>query len=546
MKIAIAQISLQTGAFEENNLKIIEQIRKANAENVDLIVFSELTIGTYAAKDLWYNDNFLKECERSLEVISNHCVGIACVIGTPTRNDGKGKSLYNSAVFIKDGKVTHIHHKNHLPSYDVFDENRYFQSGNKATVVNYKGQKIALTICEDLWDKDNTLYNSTLLEDIKELKPDILINIAASPFSYLQNEKRKAILKHTAKELDCSIIYSNHLGGYTDLIFDGSSLVVNTKGIPVYEMASFTEDLAFINFQNNNFVIDRAEEGNQNKKTKIELVHKALIYGIRQYFSKNNFTKALIGLSGGLDSALVAALACEALGADNVLCVLLPSAYSSNHSIKDAEELVQNTGCKTITISIQPTVETFESQLEEAFEGYNKDVTEENIQARTRAVILMALSNKLGYILLNTSNKSESAVGYGTLYGDMAGALAVIGDLYKTEAYELSYYINNEKEIIPHNILIKAPSAELRPDQKDSDSLPPYEILDAILYQLIEGGRSKAWLIEQNYDDRIVERVCNLLAQSEYKRKQSAPVLRISPKALGIGRQFPLVGKTIF
>lgn len=547
MNIAIAQLNLQIGAFEENTAKILSSIEDAVSQKADLIVFSELAIGGYAAKDLFQNGEFIQQCGNSLEIIAKNCLNIACIIGIPLPNTEKGKPLFNAAVFIENGEIKHIHHKNYLPDYDVFDEYRYFQPGNTIKCFDYKGIKIGLTVCEDLWQEDkNHFYTGDVLDKIQSENPDLLINIAASPFSYAQELRRNNIFSKVTKQIKAPLIYVNQVGAYADLIFDGSSSAYNHNGEKVISLPCFQEKTKVFELNEINHLEVSSIAKSSNNFTKIGLIHQALVFGIREYFTKNNFKKAIIGLSGGLDSAVVAALTCEALGSENVLCVLMPSAYSSEHSIKDAEDLVYNTGCQSITVPINAAVNAFDDILKEAFIGYSPDVTEENIQARSRSTILMALANKLGYILLNTSNKSEAAVGYGTLYGDMAGALSVIGDVYKTEAYELAKYINREKEIIPIHTIVKPPSAELRPDQKDSDSLPPYEVLDDILFQLIENGKSKEDLIREGYDSPLISRIAGLLSRAEFKRMQAAPTLRVSPKSFGPGRQYPLVGKTTF
>lgn len=546
IKIATAQLNFKIGDFETNNLKIIDAITKAKTENADLIIFSELAIGGYAAKDLWRNRSFMNRCQKSLQLISSYCHGIACIIGCPTFNTtGHGKPLHNSAICIENGKTIHTHHKNYLPDYDVFDEHRYFEPGKETFCFTFKNLKIALTVCEDLWDDTtNNSYDGDLLSQLVSQKPDLLINIAASPFSYIQHKKRLSVFRKAVQTLNIPLIYVNQLGGYADLLFDGFSCAVNENGEIHIQLPVFEEKIEVFDFPAT--VPTEPNKYPITQSSKIALIHQGLIFGVREYFSKNGFEKAILGLSGGLDSALVAALACEALGSKNVLCVLMPSMYSSIHSIKDAQDLVTNTGCRSITVPINGVVSAFDEALAPIFKDYTVDVTEENIQARSRAVILMALANKFGHIPLNTSNKSEAAVGYGTLYGDMAGALSVIGDIYKTEAYELAKYINRDYEVIPNHTIVKPPSAELRLDQKDSDSLPTYEVLDDILFQLIEAEVSSEELVRSGYDEAIISRVTKLLTNAEFKRNQSAPTLRVSPKSFGSGRQYPLVANANF
>lgn len=546
MKIALSQLNYHIGNFEKNNQKIIDSILKAKNEGAELIVFAELAIGGYPAKDLLRNTAFLQKCYHSIENIAEHCQDIACIIGAPVPNqDGEGKSLYNAAVLIEQGQVKQITKKSLLPDYDVFDEYRYFEPNAQVSCIKFKEKTIALTICEDLWDDDgpNSYVGDIMLELAKE-NPDLIINIAASPFSYTHFESRKNVLKRNVIKASAPLIYVNQIGAQTDIIFDGRSLALNKKAEVILELKAFEEDLQFVELINND--LKSTVEYNPRKTSEISLIHDALILGLRDYFQKSGFKSAILGLSGGLDSALVAALACEALGPENVLSILMPSVYSTDHSLKDALDLVENTGCQHQIIPIKDIAAAFESTLEETFAGREKDTTEENIQARTRGTLLMAISNKFGNILLNTSNKSEAAVGYGTLYGDMAGSISVIGDVYKTQAYELAKYINREREIIPINTIVKPPSAELRPDQKDSDSLPDYDLLDAVLFQLIEMEKSKEDVINLGFEESLVNRIYKLLCNAEFKRFQAPPILRVSPKAFGPGRSMPLVAKYSF
>lgn len=546
MKIALSQLNYHIGNFEKNNQKIIDSIQKAKGESAELIVFAELAIGGYPAKDLLRNSAFLQHCYQSIERIAEHCQDIACIIGAPVPNqDGEGKSLYNAAVLIEQGQVKQITKKSLLPDYDVFDEYRYFEPNAQVSCINFNGKTIALTICEDLWDDDgpNSYVGDIMLELAKE-NPDLIINIAASPFSYTHFESRKNVLQRNVIKASAPLIYVNQIGAQTDIIFDGRSLALNKKAEVILELKAFEEDLQFVELINND--LKSSVEHSPLKTTEISLIHDALILGLRDYFQKSGFKSAVLGLSGGLDSALVAALACEALGPENVLSILMPSVYSTDHSLKDALDLVENTGCQHQIIPIKDIASAFESTLEETFAGRDKDTTEENIQARTRGTLLMAISNKFGNILLNTSNKSEAAVGYGTLYGDMAGSISVIGDVYKTQAYELAKYINRDREIIPINTIVKPPSAELRPDQKDSDSLPDYDLLDAVLFQLIEMEKSKEDVINLGFDETLVNRIYKLLCNAEFKRFQAPPILRVSPKAFGPGRSMPLVAKYSF
>lgn len=546
MKVALAQLNYHIGNFEKNNASILEAIQQAKAQNAALIIFAELAIGGYPAKDLLRNAAYLQACKHSIQLIADKCMDIACIIGAPIHNtDAEGKALHNAALFIQNGEVMHISKKGLLPDYDVFDEYRYFEPSRHFSCFEFQGTKIALTVCEDLWDDDssNSYVGDPMAELLKE-DPELIINIAASPFSYTHFENRLHILKKQVSRAKCPLIYVNQIGAHMDIIFDGRSLALDKQGDICCELAKFEEDIRYIEYINGD--ICSSSPSPKAASSEIALIHEALILGLRDYFSKSGFSKATLGLSGGLDSAIVAALACEALGAENVMGVLMPSIYSSDHSLKDALDLVKNTGCKHQIIPIKDVASAFEHTLQDTFQGLRTDITEENIQARTRGTLLMAISNKLGYIVLNTSNKSETAVGYGTLYGDMAGSISVIGDVYKTQAYELAKYINRNREIIPINTIVKPPSAELRPDQKDSDSLPPYELLDGILYLLIEMEKPGSEIIHLGYDMEVVQRITKLVNNAEFKRFQAPPILRVSPKAFGSGRSMPLVAKYTF
>lgn len=543
MKIALAQLNYHIGNFETNTKKIIDHIQLAKAKGADLVVFAELAICGYPPRDYLEFDEFISLCENAAQEIASHCVDIACIVGLPIKNDIlQGKDLFNAAYFIEDGLVKSIAKKALLPTYDVFDEYRYFEPATSFKCIDFKGKKIALTICEDLWNiNDNPLYVSNPMDELIKEQPDVMINIAASPFSYTHDDERIQVLADNARKYNLPVFYVNQVGAQTEIIFDGGSLVFDAEGEMKAEMKYFEEDLQ---------VFDLAEVENVRNKypkplrlTDIEQIHDALILGIKDYFNKSGFKKAVLGLSGGIDSAVVCALACRALGAENVMSVLMPSKFSSDHSVKDAMDLVNNIGCMHEIIPIKEVAESFDHILAPAFKGLPFNLAEENIQARIRGIINMAMSNKFGYILLNTSNKSECAVGYGTLYGDMCGAIGVIGDVYKTQVFELAKYINKDKEIIPVNTIVKPPSAELRPDQKDSDSLPDYDILDKILYQHIEQKKGSKAIIAQGFDEALVTRILKMVNIAEFKRYQTPPILRVSPKAFGMGRRMPIVGK---
>ena len=542
MKIALAQLNYHIGNFDSNVQKIIRCIKEAEQKGADLVVFAEMAISGYPPRDFLEFDDFIERCLNSVKEIAKHCTKTAAIVGLPTYNKGKkGKPLFNSAAFISEGKIEKYIHKSLLPNYDIFDEYRYFEPNKTFQLIEFKNRKIALTICEDLWNvQDNPLYTINPMDELAELNPDMIINIAASPFNYHQIEVRTEVLKRNAEKYKLPLFYVNHVGAQTELIFDGGSLVMNKKGQVVDELNYFEEDLKFYDLDE----INKMEVvPSKKEKPVIGMIHDALVMGIRNYFQKLGFEKAIIGLSGGIDSAVTAVLAAEALGNKNVYNVLLPSEFSSEHSVNDAIELAENTNMPYDKISIEAAYNAFNSTMKPYFKDLPFNIAEENIQARTRGVILMALSNKFGYILLNTSNKSEAAVGYSTLYGDMNGGLSVLGDVYKTQVFELARYINRDKEVIPVHIIDKPPSAELRPDQKDTDSLPEYDILDEILYQYIENRLGPKKIIDLGFDESLVKRILKLVNTSEYKRYQTPPMLRVSSKAFGMGRRMPIVAK---
>ncbi len=545
MRIALAQLNYIIGDFDLNTAKIIETIEKCIQQKADLVVFAELSVCGYPPRDFLEFDDFISKSYNSVYEIASHCSGIAAIVGAPSRNpDAKGKNLFNSAWLLADGKVLNMAHKALLPTYDIFDEYRYFEPNRKFNCITYKGVKIALTICEDIWNLgDDPLYISNPMDVLATQMPDIMINIAASPFTYDQQKTRAEILTANTAQYKIPLLYVNQVGAQTELLFDGNSCVLDDKGKTVSICKSFDEDICIVDFNTENKKITSDIPFVNNNSPKNKLIHDALVMGIRDYFSKMGFSKAILGLSGGIDSAVTLALASEALGNNNVYAILLPSEYSSGHSIDDAVLLAENLGCKYDTISIKDGYNSVLGSLQPYFKDLPFNVAEENLQARIRAVLLMGMANKFGYILLNTSNKSEAAVGYGTLYGDMCGGISVLGDVYKTEVYELANYINREHEIIPLNSIIKPPSAELRPGQKDSDSLPEYDILDQILYNYIELRQSPADLVASGFNEAIVKRVLRMVNMNEWKRHQTPPILRVSPKAFGQGRRMPIVGR---
>lgn len=540
MRIALAQNNYLIGDFGYNTQAILGSIKEAEELGAELVVFSELSVCGYPPADFLEFPDFVERCQNSVKEIARTCTGIAAIIGCPVRNNsGKGKPLYNAALFLCNGKIENEVYKTLLPNYDVFDEYRYFEPNRAFKLIQYKSLRIALTICEDLWNlSESPLYVDNPMEKLAVQNPDLIINIAASPYDYTQTLKRGEILSRNARNYSIPLIYVNQVGAQTELIFDGNSAMLDSQGNTVLQLPAFKEALA---------VIDTAilptslpNRIPASETPDVEEIYQALVLGIHDYFSKLGMKKAILGLSGGIDSAVVAVLAADAFGAENVTGLLMPSGFSSQHSIDDALALAKNIGCKHEIISIEEGFRQTLTTLSSFFAGLPSNLAEENIQARLRAVILMAFSNKFGYILLNTSNKSEAAVGYGTLYGDMCGGLSVLGDVYKTQVYDLARFINRDKERIPVNSILKAPSAELRPDQKDSDSLPDYEILDKILTEYIEKRTGPADIIRMGYEKPLVDRVLHLVNSNEYKRYQCPPVLRISPKAFGSGRRMPI------
>jgi len=546
MKIALAQLNYHIGDFAGNSRKIIESIGLARQSGADLVVFAELSITGYPPRDFLEFEDFIQKSEDAVKIIAAECNGIAAIVGGPSRNQtGKGKPLFNTAWFLCEGVVKHLTYKSLLPNYDVFDEYRYFEPATKYSVVNYMGKKLAVTICEDIWNiGEVSLYKRFPLDELSLKQPDLVINIAASPFNYHQGLMRKQVLRENALKYKMPVVYVNHVGAQTELIFDGGSMACDDGGNIRESLSLFSEDFRIVDIDSSwHKNTPAAEIHIPETVSDISLVHGALVLGVRDYFGKMGFKKAILGLSGGIDSAVTMVLAAEALGPENVRGILLPSEFSSGHSIEDARQLAINLGCPHDLISIEDAYKAFEHSLQPFFKDLPFGLAEENLQARTRAVILMAMSNKFGYILLNTSNKSEAAVGYGTLYGDMCGGLSVLGDVYKTEVYQLAQYINRDKEIIPLSTITKPPSAELRPDQKDSDSLPEYDLLDRLLYQYIEKRKGPRELEEMGFDPALVSRVLRMVNVNEWKRYQTPPILRVSPKAFGMGRRMPIVGK---
>lgn len=548
MKISVAQLNYIIGDFDKNRELIINAIRLAKQEGADLVVFSELCISGYPPLDLLDRYDFIEKCSVTVMQIAEECKGITAIVGTPTLNTNpEGKKLYNSALVLSEGKIVFQANKALLPTYDIFDEYRHFEPERDFSVFPFRGHRLAITICEDLWDEqpfDNEfeksrLYTISPADELSKQNPDIFINISASPFSYSKISSKENIFRSKATKHGKPLIMVNQVGGNTELLFEGASLIINGEGKITDQLPFFSEAIRTYNLDD----IIWGKTSRPERPETISLIHKALVTGISDYFRKSGFKSAILGLSGGIDSAVCLCLAAEALGNENVRVLLMPSRFSSDHSVNDAVALAENLKVKYDILSIEKPVTAFEEVLDEVFKEKERDVTEENIQARARAVLLMAVSNKFGNILLNTSNKSEAAVGYGTLYGDMSGGLSVIGDVYKTDVYKLAGYINRDSEVIPINTIKKLPSAELRPGQLDSDSLPDYSILDAILFQYIELQKTASAIIREGADSATVHRVIRLINSNEYKRYQAPPVLRISSKAFGAGRRMPLVAR---
>lgn len=577
MNIFLAQQNYLVGDFEGNLKKIITAIKEAKDQNADLVVFSELCICGYPPRDFLEFEDFIDQCEASIDTLKKYTEDIGIIVGAPSHNNlPEGKDLFNGAWFLFEGKVQLIAHKTCLPTYDIFDEYRYFEPAFDWKVASFKGKKLAITICEDIWNLgDDPLYRICPMDELMKQQPDVIINLSASPFDYDQKEKRLAIIQANVKKYKLPLFYCNAVGAQTEMIFDGGSLIMDANGNVKKELPFFKEatDGCSLNELETGSAVSADSKnvssieisqaplhpatGNMPALTRdqnarlpydperhIDRIYNALIMGIRNYFDKLNFTKAILGSSGGIDSAVALSLACAALGKENVYAVMMPSPFSSEHSVNDAVQLSKNLDNAYDIIPIENIYHAFLETLKPQFKDLPFNIAEENIQARTRGNLLMALANKFGYILLNTSNKSELSVGYGTLYGDLAGGISVLGDLYKTQVYALARYINRNEEIIPENILSKPPSAELRPDQKDTDSLPYYDELDPILYEYIEHRRGPKEIIAQTkYAPAMVQRVLMLVNSNEYKRNQFCPVLRVSCKSFGAGRRVPIVGK---
>jgi len=543
VKIALGQINPTVGDFAGNSAKIIDYALRAKTQGAGLVIFPELSVCGYPPRDLVERASFVEHNREATERIATETQGIAVICGLVTPAHAEtGKSAMNSAALLMDGRVKFVQSKMLLPTYDVFDEMRNFAPARSQVLFPFCGKQMALTICEDAWnDKhfwNRQLYSVDPVETLVRAGGNFVLNISASPFWANKRELRRDMLATIAKTDRVPVVFVNQVGGDDSLVFDGSSLVFNREGDVVAQGKSFEEDLILFDADSLTGEMHEQIEGEEAS------IYSALVLGTRDYVRKCGFKQVIIGLSGGIDSALTAAIAVDAIGAENVIGVGMPGPYSSEGSIADARELAKNLGIRFEILKITDIFESYKSTLRDVFGGRPEDVTEENIQSRVRGTLLMALSNKFGALVLSTGNKSEMGVGYATLYGDMAGGLAVIADVPKTLVYRLSRYVNSRKAIIPKDSLEKPPSAELRPGQKDTDSLPPYEVLDAILEDYVEDSRSAEQIAERHgFDLQLVKDVIRMVERNEYKRQQAAPGIKISPKAFGYGRRFPIAAK---
>ncbi len=545
MRIAIAQINPVIGDFEYNEEKIIRYAGQARERSCDLVVFTELVLSGYPPRDLLEKRDFVKANQESLERLVNRIQGIGVVCGLAEPNpDNEGAPLFNTAVLFEDGQVIHRCQKRLLPTYDIFDEARYFEPGKRSDPFHYKGKNIGLTICEDIWnDKDffkRRFYHVDPLPILIQKGADLIVNISASPYQVGKRNFRWSMLSSIARKYRVPLVYANQVGGNDSVLFDGLSVAFDKRGQMKVQLKDFEEDMEVFDLGVVESAVETPGVFRAISKTNTESLFQALVMGTRDYVTKCGFSKVVVGSSGGIDSALTAVIAVEALGAENVATVFMPSKYTSPENYTDTEKLAENLGVRYTVIPIDSMYECFLDNLANEFKNDEPGVTEQNIQARIRGTLLMALSNEFDCLVLSTGNKSELAVGYCTLYGDMNGGLAVISDVPKTKVYDLSGFINREKEIIPYSIVRKAPSAELKPNQKDQDDLPPYEILDPILEAFIEHASSVDELVEMGFDREIVEDVARRVARNEYKRYQAAPGLRVTSKAFGCGRRYPV------
>lgn len=552
MNIRIQQFNPTVGDLKGNSEAIFNFYRNAVEEDVDLIIFPELSLCGYPPMDLLERRDFIKACEEYYQSLAKKTSNTTLIIGAPVKNTAKnGRPLYNSAIVMQHGAISAIVHKTLLPTYDVFDEFRYFEPNTRFEPVTINGRVFGITICEDLWNNQNEIeyhkYDINPAEKLKHAGAECIINISASPFTKKKPELRVNMLKGHARALNLPVVYANQTGANTEILFDGDSMGVNPDGSLAARQALFAETYADLEFAGNTLQSRNQQNAKNEDISNEERIFQALVTGLRDYVNKTGISEdVVLGLSGGIDSALTAVIAAEALGSNHVHGITMPSEFSSTGSVSDSEKLATNLGIDFDTLPIGNIYDSFSEVLKTRFEGTEFGVAEENLQSRSRGVLLMALSNKFGWLLLNTGNKSELAVGYCTLYGDMAGGLSILADVYKTEVFAICRWLNDsyyKKEVIPESIITKPPSAELRPDQKDTDSLPEYDVLDLILYKYIEEQASKKEIIEEIDDENLVKRVLRMVDLNEYKRRQSAPGLRVSAKAFGVGRRLPIVQK---
>jgi len=550
MRIALAQINTTVGDFDGNKALILEAYGKAVAQGAQLVLSPELAITGYPPRDLVHRSRFVPANMEVLHAIASEIGEVPLITGFVDINRDDGKPFHNAAAVLQHGKVQHIIHKSLLPTYDVFDEDRYFEPANLIAPVTVNGTRLGVTICEDIWNDDylpRPLYDVAPPQVLAEQGIDLLVNISASPFSLGKPQIRERMLCALARELHVPIAYCNSVGGNDQLVFDGNSVVVGANGGVLSRLRSFDSDFIIVDcgLRNADFKTATAnpQSAIRDPQSDAEQLYRALVLGTRDYVHKCGFKSAVLGLSGGIDSALVAVIASDALGPENVLGVSMPSEFSSQGSKDDARDLAERLGIRYETVAIQPVFAALKEQMRDVFAGKPEDITEENMQSRIRGLMLMSLSNKLGHLLLTTGNKSEIAVGYCTIYGDMCGGLAVISDLPKTRVYEVSRWVNREREIIPWASIEKAPSAELRPNQKDQDTLPEYDVLDGILELLVEQGKSVAEIVAAGFEETVVRWVLRRVELNEWKRHQAAPGLKVTSKAFGMGRRIPIVQK---
>ena len=547
MKIAIAQLNPTIGDITNNAQAIIKAAHQAIKQNVRLLLTPELSLCGYPPRDLLLYPGFVESMSRDLDAIASELPkGIAVLVGTVETNPyamEKGqKPLYNSMALIDGGEVRQVFHKRLLPTYDVFDEDRYFEPGYEANYFTLDGVKVGVSICEDLWNDEQfwgkRSYEVNPIEELAQLGVDVIVNLSASPYTVGKQKLREDMLRHAATSYSVPILYANQIGGNDDLIFDGNSVAFNSAGEIICRAKSFETDLIVVDLDKSRSPLTSFDKGGVNRE-----IYSALVLGVKDYARKCGFSKAILGLSGGIDSALVAAIASEALGAENVLGVLMPSPYSSDHSVSDAVDLVNSLGIKSQKLEIKEAMTAYDTILDPMFAGTEFGIAEENIQSRIRGNLLMAIANKFGYLLLSTGNKSEMSVGYCTLYGDMNGGLAVIADVPKTRVFELCRWLNRKQEVIPTNIITKPPSAELKPDQKDSDSLPDYDNLDDILERLVCQHQSFREIVEAGHDSEVVSKVIKLVTRAEFKRRQAPPGIKITDRAFGTGWRMPIASR---